>query len=86
MDRQVGCSPQGLPRATLDMLKDCAERGACVPLDELRSLSESHLDKVKLSAKASPLLNVRVAEAVAGAIREVLSAWDGLTAVSALKG
>ncbi len=68
-------SPSGLGREQLRRLTDFADQAAGLSHDDLRAMVANHIGQAREVAEHQPLVNVRLASALADAIAKVLADW-----------
>lgn len=71
-----GVEPRGLSRPQRVALTECGERARDLSLGELLERAEAHLERARAAHRATPLVNLRMAEAIAGALRRLVAEWD----------
>jgi len=82
MAEQLSFFPSGLTRRLSRRLAEYTNSAnGQAPADLLRQ-AENHLEAVRTAHRRNAMINVRLAEAICGAIRRLVADWDGLPAAS----
>ena len=78
MSGQRELHPSGLTRAQFECLSQCADSGNPMDSSALVIQVRNHLELTVVAARNNPLVNVRLAAALAGVFEEVYLLWNGI--------
>jgi uncharacterized membrane protein YkvA (DUF1232 family) len=82
MDEQRTLFPAGLNRRLSKILTEHTHQADGRPVAELLTQAAAHLDVVRAAHRQNTLVNLRLAEAICGAIKRVVDEWAAMPAAA----
>jgi uncharacterized membrane protein YkvA (DUF1232 family) len=79
---QLSLYPSGLPRGQFEHLNGLAKTASALSLDAILDMVDEHLSNARQAYEINHLVNVSLAAAIAGVIRQVVEQWVAIPAMA----